>query len=155
MRPEISILASLHLGFVLLSVLPGEIQFVERYQRLTVTIQNWRMFFSAYTYREQEFTVVADNGVVFRAAPPRYLDREAGGLPIRILNHLGRLRNPDNEKARQVWIESLAREAEKAGGRSYSVVDRSLRIRNFHYSRRDGVLFKEEVIELGPFPVER
>jgi hypothetical protein len=71
------------------------------------------------------------------------------------VNYLGRLANPGNETARRVWIESLAGEVEKTGGRSYVVEDRSLRVRNFHYSRRDGVLFKEFVEELGPFPAGR
>jgi hypothetical protein len=113
------------------------------------------MFYSAYTYRSQEFTVKVDNGATFRAAPPRYLAKDGRKLPVRIANYLGRLANSGNEKARQVWIESLAGEVDKAGGRSYVVEDRSLRVRNFHYSRRDGVLFKEFVEELGPFPAER
>jgi len=155
MRPEISILASLHLGIVLLSLLPGEIRFVERYQWLTNTAQNWRMFFSAYTFREQEYTVVADNGAAFRAAPPRYLDADGGELPIRVVSTLGRLRNPGNETAAEVWIERLAEDVAASGGTSFLVEARSLRIRNFYYSRQDGVLFKELVDELGPFRVER
>lgn len=153
MRPEVSILASLHLGFVLLSVLPGESLFLERYHSLTNTLQKWRMFYSAYTYRSQEFTVKADNGVTFRPVPPRYLENDGRKLNVRIVNYLGRLANPGNETARRVWIESLAGEVEKSGGRSYVVEERSLRIRNFHYSRRDGVLFKEMGEVLGPFPV--
>jgi hypothetical protein len=153
MRPEVSILASLHLGFVLLSVLPGESLFLERYHSLTNTLQKWRMFYSAYTYRSQEFTVKADNGVTFRPVPPRYLENDGRKLTVRIVNYLGRLANPGNETARRVWIESLAGEVEKSGGRSYVVEERSLRIRNFHYSRRDGVLFKEMGEVLGPFPV--
>jgi hypothetical protein len=155
MRPEVSILASLHLGFLLLSALPGESLFLERYHSITNTIQRWRMFYSAYTYRSQEFTVKADNGMTFRAAPPRYLEADGRRLPTRIVNHLGRLGNPGNETAQRVWIERLAEEVKKSGGRSFVVEDRSLRIRNFHYSRRDGVLFKEMVEELGPFPVGR
>lgn len=155
MRPEISILASLHLAFVLLSVLPGESRFLDHYHSLTNTIQQWRMFYSAYTYRSREFTVKVDNGVAFRPVPPRYLEKDGRKLPVRIANHLGRLANPGNETAQRVWIESLAGEVEKAGGRSYVVEDRSLRVRNFHYSRRDGVLFKEFVEELGPFPAEK
>ncbi len=153
MRPEVSILASLHLGFVLLSVLPGESLFLDRYHSLTNTLQKWRMFYSAYTYRSQEFTVKADNGVTFRPVPPRYLENDGRKLTVRIVNYLGRLANPGNETARRVWIESLAGEVEKSGGRSYFVEERSLRIRNFHYSRRDGVLFKEMGEVLGPFPV--
>lgn len=153
MRPEVSILASLHLGFVLLSVLPGESIFLERYHSLTNTLQKWRMFYSAYTYRSQEFTVKADNGVTFRPVPPRYLENDGRKLTVRIVNYLGRLANPGNETARRVWIESLAGEVEKSGGGSYVVEERSLRIRNFHYSRRDGVLFKEMGEVLGPFPV--
>jgi len=155
MRPEISILASLHLVFVLLSVLPGESRFLQHYHSLTNTIQQWRMFYSAYTYRSREFTVKVDNGETFRPVPPRYLEKDGRKLPVRIANHLGRLANPGNETARRVWIESLAGEAEKSGGRSYVVEDRSLRVRNFHYSRRDGVPFKEFVEELGPFSAER
>jgi hypothetical protein len=155
MRPEISILASLHLGFVLFSVLPGESPFLERYHSITNTIQKWRMFYSAYTYRSQEFTVTADNGVTFRPLPPRYLEKGGRKPPIRILNYLGRLANPGNETARRVWIERLAEEVAKSGGRSFVVEERSLRTRNFHYSRRDGVLFKEIVEELGPFQAGR
>jgi len=155
MRPEISILASLHLGIVLLSLLPWENRFYERYQWLTNSAQNWRMFYSAYTFREQEYTVIADNGTVFRAAPPRYLDADGGELPIRIVSCLGRLQNPGNEIAAGVWIERLAKEVAASGGSSFFVEVRALRIRNFYYSRQDGVLFREMVDELGPFRVER
>jgi hypothetical protein len=155
MRPDVSILASLHLAFVLLSVLPGENRFVRHYQWLTNTVQNWRMFYTAYTYRGQEILVLADNGSTFRAAPPRYRDPDGGRLPNRIVNHLGRLRNAGNEEAMRVWVERLAEEVRRSGGDSFVVEDRALRIRNFHYSRRDGVLFKELVEELGPFPAGR
>jgi|GEM_PF-1750503 len=153
MRPEITILASLHLIFMLVSNLPGEISFLKRYHWLTGTSQNWRMFYSAYTFKDQEFTVIANNGVEFQAAPPRYTERiEGGRLPIRLINYLGRLRNPNNEVAERVWIERLAREVGEAGGESFLVKARSLRTRNFYYSRRDGVIYKELVDDLGPYP---
>lgn len=153
MRPDVSILASLHLGIVLVSLLPGEIPFVKHYQWLTNTIQNWHMFYSAYTHRSREYTVLVDDGTAFRPVPPRYLQTDYDGLPVRIVNHLGRVVVPGNEAARRVWTDRLAEEARKSGGSSFMVEDRALRIRNFHYSRRDGVLFKELVEELGPFPV--
>lgn len=150
MRPEISILASLHLGLVLVSLLPGDIRFVERYQWLTNTAQNWHMFYSAYTFREQSHTVVADNGEAFRAAPPRYLD-DQGALPIRMVNYIGRLRNPGQEEAKAAWIGRLGEEVAARGGSSFVLEARSLRIRNFYYSRRDGELYRELIDELGPY----
>jgi hypothetical protein len=151
MRPEISILASLHLGIVLLSVLPGDIRFVERYQWLTNTVQNWHMFYSAYTFREQSHTVIADTGETFLAAPPGFADAEAKDLPIRMVSYLSRLRNPGQEQGYAAWVERLGEEVAARGGRSFVIEARSLRIRNFYYSRRDGELYKELVDELGPY----
>lgn len=154
-RPEITILATLHLGFMLVSQLPGEIPFLESYHWLTNTRQNWHMFYSAYTYREQDFVVIANDGTEFQAAPPRHMEKEGADLPIRLINHLGRLKDEGSEESQEVWVERLAEEVERGGGSSFAVEFRSLRIRNFHYSRKDGELYKEMVERLGPIPIKQ
>jgi len=156
MRPDVTILATLHLSFMLLASLPWENAFLERYQWLTNTVQYWRMFYSAYTIHDQDYLVVSDGKVVMRAAPPRYLDPDPEGqLPIRIINHLGRLRNPGNEAARSAWFARISEEMSKREADSYTVEMRSERVRNFYYSRKDGVLFKELVNSYGPFGIEK
>ncbi|MEO0445411.1 MAG: hypothetical protein AAF191_04975 [Verrucomicrobiota bacterium] len=158
LRWPIALFATGYSVILLFSVFPHRWPIRDHFQKvarpweqLSGVRQDWGMFHSIPAEHRVRFRVVLDDGREFGPITPGLETwKRYRGRGFYAVNRL--LDEREDLEQRDAWLEKIGAEVEVRGGKSFRLrIERDV-IRDLFHSRRDQILTKERVTELGPFP---